>query len=115
MTSRGGRKSSTYGPWRTLADSEREVIHCLLISGSTWPIDTPHGLKPDGCSVLRRGQRHASPKPLPAALSILGGVVVPVQARPTVRAGVPAEGQPLLDQHAAARARLAGGGRRHGD
>jgi hypothetical protein len=44
-----------------------------------------------GFSVLRRGQRHASPKGQPGPLYILGGVVVPMQAGPAVRAGVPAD------------------------
>jgi hypothetical protein len=33
MKGRGGKNSSEHGRWRTLADSEQEVIRCLLISG----------------------------------------------------------------------------------
>ena len=54
-------------------------------------LDTPHGLKPDGFSVLRRGQRHASPKALPEPLYILRGVVVAMQAGSALRAGMPAD------------------------
>jgi hypothetical protein len=49
-------------------------------------IDTPRGLKPHGFSVLRRGQRHASPKGLPGPLYVSGSVMVAVQTRPAVRA-----------------------------
>jgi hypothetical protein len=55
-------------------------------------IDTPHRLKPDGFSVLRRGQRRASPKALPKPFYILGGVVIAVQARAAAGATVPADG-----------------------
>ena len=55
-------------------------------------LDTPHGLKPDGCSVLRRSQRHASPKALPKPLYVLGGVMIAMQACSAVRARVPADG-----------------------
>src|SRR6185437_6951829 len=43
-------------------------------------VDTPHGLKPDGFSVLWGGLRHLSLKALPKPLYILGGVVVSMQA-----------------------------------
>jgi hypothetical protein len=55
-------------------------------------VDTPHGLKPDGFSVLRGGLRHRSLKAWPQPLSIRGGVVIAVQAGSTVWAGMPAEG-----------------------
>ena len=74
-------------------------------------IDTPPGLNPHGCSVLRGGLRHLSPKGLPGPLYILGGVVVSVEARSAVWTGVPADGQALLHHNAAARTRLAGVGR----
>ncbi len=57
-------------------------------------IDTPRGLKPHGFSVLRRGQRHASPKGLPGPLYVSGSVMVAVQTRPAVRAFI-REGSPL--------------------
>src|SRR5262249_4617944 len=44
---------------------------------------------------------------------ILRGIVVPMQTRATVWAGMPADGQAFLDQHTTARARLARVGRRH--
>src|SRR5262249_5522523 len=68
-----------------------------------------------GFSVLRRGQRHASPKALTEPLSILRRVVIAVEACPTVRAYRPANGQAFGDDDAAARTCLAGMGRRHGD
>ena len=64
-------------------------------------------------SVLRRGQRHASLKALPKPLYILGGVMVSMQARTTVWARMPADGQALLDDNATARTRLARVGGRH--
>jgi len=48
--------------------------------------------------VLRRGQRHASPKGLPGPFDVSGGVVVSVQARSPVWASVPADGEILVDQ-----------------
>ena len=57
----------------------------------SWHIDTPPGINPHGFSVLRRRLRHGSPKGLPGPLYILGGVVVSMQARATVRAGMPAD------------------------
>ena len=59
-------------------------------------IDTPHGLKPNGFSVLRRGLRHASPKALPKPLYVLCRVVVPMQTCAALRAEMPADGQALL-------------------
>ena len=71
--------------------------------------------KAGGCSVLRRGQRHASPKALPEPFEVLGGVVVPRQARAAVRTGMPADRHALRDDDAAATTGLRGRGRRHGD
>ena len=68
-----------------------------------------------GFSVLRRGQRHASLKGLPGPFYILRGVVVSMQARATVWARMPADGQALLDDNATARTRLARVGRMHRD
>src|SRR5260221_12846527 len=50
------------------------------------------------CSVLRRSLRHGSPKGQPGPLYVQGGVVVAVQAGPTVRAGMPADGQTSTPQ-----------------
>src|SRR5262249_25148136 len=69
-------------------------------------IDIPPGLNPNGCSVLRRSPRHASPKGLPGPFYILGGVVVTMQVRATVWATVPADRQALPDHDATARASL---------
>jgi hypothetical protein len=58
-------------------------------------VDTP----PHKCgrfAVLWGCRRTLSPKALPEPLAVLRGVVVPVQARATVRAGVPANGQTFL-------------------
>jgi hypothetical protein len=75
-------------------------------------LDTPPA-KAGRFSVLRRGYRHASPTALTEPFYVLGGVVVPMQACPTVRAALPADGYALLDQDAAARTGLAGVGRRN--
>ena len=61
----------------------------------TFDFDTPQGLKPGGFSVLRRGFRYASPMGLPGPFYVLCGVMVPMQARATVRATMPADGKPL--------------------
>ena len=56
--------------------------------------DTPHALNGGGFSVLRRSYRHASPKGLPGPLyvsGILGGVVVPMQARSAFWTRMPAD------------------------
>src|SRR5262245_5333986 len=76
----------------------------------TRPLDTPYGLQPHGCSVPRRSQRHASLKVLPEPLYIPGGVVVPMQARSTVQAAMPAHRQAFVDQDATTRTGLAGVG-----
>ena len=60
--------------------------------------DTPRGLKPHGFSVRPRRYPRESPKALPAPFYILGGIVVPVETRPTVRAAMPANRQALLDR-----------------
>jgi len=100
------------------ADAVPELVRQTVTQRHTQPcipmlqfIDTPHGLKPDGFSVLRRSQRHASPTALPKPLYVLGGVVVSVQAGSAVRASVPADGQTFLHHSATARTRLAGVGR----
>ena len=77
-------------------------------------IDTPPGLKPDGFSVLRGQYASPSPKALPEPFYVLRGVVVAMEARSAVRAGMPADGQALLNHNATARTGLAGVGRRHG-
>jgi hypothetical protein len=69
--------------------------------------DTPPGPQPDGFSVLRGQRPSLSPKALLAPLSVLRRVMVPVQARSAHRAGMPADGEALLDQHATARTGLA--------
>ena len=56
------------------------------------PFDTPPGLQPHGFSVLRRGYATPPRRALPGPLYVLGRVVVPMQARSTVRAGMPADG-----------------------
>src|SRR5215471_10567047 len=76
-------------------------------------IDTPHGLKPDGFSVPRRGQRHASPKALPKPLYVPCRVVVSMQAHSAVWTATPADRQAFGDQHATARTSLAGERRIH--
>ena len=87
----------------------REYRKQFTVQRSISPkFDTPHGLKPDGFSVLRRSQRHASPKGLPGPLYILGSVVVSMQAGSAVWTRVPADGQALRDDDATARTRLAG-------
>src|SRR5262245_54065905 len=43
-------------------------------------VGAPLGLNPHGFSVLRRSYRHASPQPSPKPLSVLGGVVVSIEA-----------------------------------
>jgi hypothetical protein len=65
---------------------------CVLFEVGFEVLDTPPGLKPHGCSVLWGGLRHLSPKGLPGPFYVLRGVVVAVQARPTVRAAMPADG-----------------------
>jgi hypothetical protein len=45
--------------------------------------------------------------------AVAGSVLIAMQTRPAVRAFVPAAGQALVLEHAAARTGLAGGGRRH--
>ena len=55
---------------------------------------TPKG---GGFSVLRRSLRHGSPKGLPGPLYVLRRVVVPMQTCPALWAGMPADGQALLD------------------
>jgi hypothetical protein len=54
-------------------------------------VDTPRH-KCGRFSVLRRDLRHGSPKALPEPLYIPCRVVVPMQARAALRAGVPADG-----------------------
>ena len=44
---------------------------------------------------------------------VAGSVVVPMQARPTLRAQMPADGQACLDDDVAARTRVRGERRRH--
>jgi hypothetical protein len=86
---------------------------CVRVkTGSTLLLgtDTPHGLKPDGLSVLWGGLRHRSPTGLPGPFSILGGGVVAPAARAPVRVGVPADGHAFRDHDAAARTGLAGVG-----
>jgi hypothetical protein len=61
--------------------------------------DTPPGPMPHGFSVLRGGLRHPSLKALPKPFYVLRGIVVAVQAYSAVRAGVPADGEPLLHHH----------------
>jgi hypothetical protein len=55
-------------------------------------LDTPLGINPHGFSVLRRSLRHGSPKGLPGPLYILRGVMVSMQACPTLRATMSADG-----------------------
>src|SRR5262249_12731918 len=81
--------------------------------GTMTGLDTPPA-EAGRFSVLRRSLRHGSPKPLPKAFYVLGGVVVPMEARAALRAAMPAYGQAFGDDDAAARAGLAGVGRRHG-
>ena len=54
-------------------------------------VDTPPGLKPHGCSVLRRSYRYASPKGLPGPLYVPCRVVVSMKTGSTVRAAMPAD------------------------
>ena len=70
-------------------------------------LDTPQGLKLHRFSVHRRSLRHGSPMGLPGPLDVLRGVMVAMQARPTLWAGVPANRQAFGDQNAAARTPLA--------
>jgi hypothetical protein len=67
--------------------------------------DTPRGLQPGEFSVHRPSQRWDSPKALPAPVHVSGGMVVPVELRPSVRAGAPADAQAFVDQDAAASSR----------
>jgi hypothetical protein len=60
----------------------RELVDTLHGAGAdVWydehnlgSVDIPYGLQPDGCSVLRRSDRHASLKALPKPFSVLRGV-----------------------------------------
>jgi hypothetical protein len=71
------------------------------------------GPSSDGFSVLRRSLRHGSPTALPEPFNILGSVMVAMEARSTVRTGMPADRQALGDEHATARTPLAGERRIH--
>ena len=64
--------------------------------------------KARGFSVLRRGQRHASPTALTEPFYVLRRVVVPMQGSAAVRAAMPADRETLLDQHSAAATDLRG-------
>ena len=79
----------------------------LRLRAALWPTVAPEGPARPSCArcrsprcCARRGGR---------------GVVVAVQAGTTVRAGMPADGEPFLDEHAAAGTGVRGGGRRHRD
>src|SRR5215470_1456595 len=79
---------------------------CRLTGVSS--LDTPPWFSARGCAVQRRGYRHASPNGLSARpLSLLGGVVVAVEARPALRAGVRADRHASSSDDAAPRTRLA--------
>src|SRR5215469_16623328 len=84
-------------------------------------IDTPPGMNPRGCSgyVCPNGLRwRLRGLPGRTALSpepqdVEGGIMIAMQTRPTVRARMPADGEPFVHEHTAARTRLAGERRRH--
>lgn len=63
-------------------DKEQFWIMRILIDKAHqhkgYGLGTPHGLKPDGFSVHRPRYRRVSPKRLPGALDIQGGVLVPI-------------------------------------
>src|SRR5262249_42443803 len=85
-------------------------------------VDTPPGSQPGDSSGYAhpsgpRWRLRGLPGPtllLPQRQDIQGGIVVPMQLRAALRAGVPANREGLLDKHPAARTDLAGVGRWHG-
>src|SRR5262249_52466890 len=85
---------------KTLGQSVWPEPACTPYATPTQP-DTPLGLKPTGLSVQRPSHCHDSPKTLLAPLDSLGGVVVPMQACPTLQAGVPTDGHAVLHDDAA--------------
>jgi hypothetical protein len=66
--------------------------------------------KAGGFSVLSRDLRHGSPTALTEPFSVLGGVVVPVEAGSAVWAAMPADGETLLDHDTTPATHLTGVG-----
>src|SRR5262245_1708587 len=85
-----------------LSTTRAQPSHLRLTLSQIHLGDASGDARPSGPRSRLRGL-HGPTVPLPQRQEVPGGVVVPLQARPAVRARVPADGEALVDEYATAR------------